>query len=237
MATVTPEAKFAGCENGLPPLEPGDRLSRAEFERRYDAMPRGRKAELLEGVVYLPSPVRVRRHGRPHAHLLAWLVLYEAATADVIVADNASTRLDLDNEPQPDAILFLDALKGGQARIAPDDHVEGAPELVAEIASSIVSYDLDVKLKVYRRSGVREYIVWRVLDRQVDWFYLREGQYVPRSVDPAGLYKSEAFPGLWLDPAALVRDDVPAVVAMLNRGLASSEHAEFLARLKSYSGK
>ena len=208
VATISTQSNVLGCENGIPTLEAGDRLTRVEFERRYCAMPEVKKAELLEGVVYMPSPVRLRRHGQPHAHLLGWLVLYEAATSHVVVADNASTRLDLDNEPQPDAILLLDPAKGGQARIAPDDYVEGAPELVAEIASSSVSYDLDVKLKVYRRSGVREYIVWRVLDRQIDWFSLKEGEYVPMSVDEAGLYKSEVFPGLWLDSAALVRGDM-----------------------------
>jgi Uma2 family endonuclease len=104
---------------------------------------------------------------------------------------------------------------------------------VAEVASSSVSYDLDVKLKVYRRNGVKEYIVWRVLDRQIDWFSLSEGQYLPMSVDESGLYKSKVFLGLWLDPAALLRGDVTAVVAVLERGLASSEHADFLAGLKS----
>jgi Uma2 family endonuclease len=234
---VSTQSNLLAYENGIPPMEAGDRLSRAEFERRYQAMPEVKKAELLEGVVYMPSPVRLRRHGQPHAHLLAWLVLYESATSDVVVADNSSTRLDLDNEPQPDAIMLLNPAKGGQSRISPDDYVEGAPELVAEVSSSSVSYDLDVKLKVYRRNGVREYIVWRVLDRQVDWFSLREGEYVPMSVDESGLYKSEVFPGLWLDPGALVRGDITAVVAALNRGLASSEHADFLARLNSHSGK
>jgi Uma2 family endonuclease len=237
VTTVSTHANLLAYENGIPPLETGDRLTRAEFERRYLAMPETKKAELLEGVVYMPSRARLRRHGEPHAHLLAWLTLYCGATAHVVVADNASTRLDLDNEPQPDAILLLDPAKGGQARITPDDYVEGAPELVAEIASSSVSYDLDVKLKVYRRSGVREYVVWRVLDRQIDWFSLKLGEYVRMSVDESGLYKSEVFPGLWLDPAALVRGDISAVVAALNSGLASTEHADFLARLKSYCGQ
>ncbi len=107
---------------------------------------------------------------------------------------------------------------------------------MAEVASSSVSYDLDVKLKVYRRNGVREYIVWRVLERQIDWFVLKEGLYVPMSLDDAGQYKSKVFPGLWLDPAALVRGDITTVVAVLNRGLASSEHADFLAGLKSKIG-
>ena len=39
------------------PLEHGDHLTREEFERRYEAMPHVRKAELIEGVVYMPSPV------------------------------------------------------------------------------------------------------------------------------------------------------------------------------------
>jgi Uma2 family endonuclease len=237
VATVSSQLDLFGCENGVPTLEAGDRLSRVEFERRYSAMPEVKKAELLEGVVYMPSPVRLRRHGQPHARLLGWLVLYEAATSHVVVADNASTRLDLDNEPQPDATLLLDPAKGGQARIALDDYVEGAPELVGEIASSTVSYDLDVKLKVYRRSNVREYVVWRVLDRQIDWFSLKEGEYVRMSADDDGLYKSEVFPGLWLDSAALVRGDMRAVIAALNRGLASPEHAKFLEALKSHDGK
>ena len=165
MATVSTHSDLLAYENGIPPLEAGDRLSRAEFERRYASMPQGTKAELLEGVVYMPSPVRVLRHGQPHALLIGWLANYRLATPGIIIADNASARLDLDNEPQPDAILVLEPTMGGQARLAPDDYIEGAPELVAEVASSSVSYDLDVKFKVYRRNGVREYIVWRVLDR------------------------------------------------------------------------
>ena len=133
----------------------------------------------------------------------------------MIIGDNASTRLDLDNEPQPDAVLFIDPAKGGQARISADDYLEEAPELVAEVASSSVSYDLNEKLKVYRRNGVREYVVWRVLDRQIDWFVLRDGEYVRLPLDEAGLYRSEVFPGLWLDPTGLVSGDTKTVLAAL----------------------
>jgi Uma2 family endonuclease len=218
-------------ETFLPPLEAGDRLTRAEFERRYDAMPGLKKAELIEGVVYMPSPVRMRRHGRPHAHVLTWLGIYEAATPGVLVADNASARLDLDNEPQPDALLMIDPARGGQARISDDDYVEGAPELVVEVASSSVSYDLHAKLNVYRRNGVREYVVWRVLDRRVDWFALREGRFEPQAPDERGLHRGAAFAGLWLDPAALVRGDLAAVLEAARQGLATAEHAAFVARL------
>jgi Uma2 family endonuclease len=215
----------------LPPLETGDRLTRAEFERRYEAMPHLKKAELIEGVVYVPSPVRLRRHGHPHAHLIGWLVAYEAGTPGVLTGDNATARLDLDNEPQPDALLLIDPARGGQARISEDDFVEAAPELVAEVAASSVSIDLNTKLHVYRRNGVREYLVWRVLNQQIDWFVLREGQYERQVPDADGLLKSEVFPGLWLDPAALVAGNLARVLAVVQQGLASPEHAAFIARL------
>ena len=228
MTTSTPSASSRAK---VPPLENGDVLTRAEFERRYEAMPHLKKAELIEGVVYVPSPVRHRAHSHPHIHLTGWLVQYEAGTPGVEAGDNGTVRLDLDNEPQPDALLFIDPACGGQARIDADDYIEGAPELVAEVASSSASYDLHVKLRVYRRNGVREYIVWRVLEQELDWFVLRAGQYARMSVDAEGLLKSEVFPGLWLDSAALLRGDLATVLAVVQRGLASPEHAAFVARL------
>jgi Uma2 family endonuclease len=215
----------------IPPLEPGDRLTRAEFERRYEAMPPGTKAELIEGVVHMPSPVRFQRHGQPHAHLVWWLVHYEMGTPGVATGDNSTTRLDLDNEPQPDAVLLIDPARGGQARISADDYVEAAPEFVAEVAASSVSIDLHTKLHVYRRNGVREYLVWRVLEQQVDWFVLRAGQYERLAPDAQGVLRSEVFPGLWLDTVALLRGDLAGVLATLQRGLASPEHAAFVARI------
>jgi Uma2 family endonuclease len=215
----------------LPALENGDRLTRAEFECRYDAMPHLKKAELIEGVVYVPSPVRHRQHGSPHAHLVGWLFQYAANTPGVEVGDNSSVRLDLDNEPQPDALLLIDPACGGQVRVSADGIIEGAPELVAEVASSSVSYDLHAKLHVYRRNGVREYLVWRVLEREIDWFVLRDGQYERMPVDAQGLLQSEVLPGLWLDPAALVRGDLATVLAIVQQGLASPEHVAFVTRL------
>jgi Uma2 family endonuclease len=216
----------------VPALENGDRLTRAEFERRYEAMPHLRKAELIEGVVYVPSPVRHRQHGSPHAHLIGWLFQYTANTPGVEVGDNSSVRLDLDNEPQPDALLFIDPTRGGQVRLSDDGIIEGAPELVAEVASSSVSYDLHAKLQVYRRSGVREYLVWRVLEQEIDWFVLRDGQYERMPLDAQGLVRSEVFPGLWLDPAALLRGDLATLLTVVQQGLASPEHNAFVVRLR-----
>ena len=225
-----PKKKF-GRE--LPSLENGDHLTRAEFEYRYEAMPHLKKAELIEGVVYVPSPVRHRWHGHPHVHLIMWVGSYETGTPGVEVSDNSTVRLDLDNEPQPDALLLIQPDRGGQTRIDADGFIEGAPELVAEVAASSASYDLHTKLHVYRRNGVREYVVWRVLEQEIDWFVLRAGQYERLPLDAESLLRSEVFPGLWLDPAALLGGDMARVLAVVQQGLASPEHAAFVARLAS----
>jgi len=237
MAIVTPatkpdEPKQAEDNGAIPPLKNGDRLTRAEFERRYDAMPELKGAELIEGEVYMPSPVRYEKHSHPHTRLVAWLAIYEMDTPGVGAGDNGSIRLDLDNEPQPDAFLIIRPELGGQARISDDDYIEGAPELVAEVASSSVSDDLGKKHDAYQRNGVREYLIWRVLDRQLDWFVNREGRFEPLHPEADGILRSTVFPGLWLDPAALVRGEMTTVKAVLQQGLNFPEHAEFVARLE-----
>ncbi|HEX4592579.1 MAG TPA: Uma2 family endonuclease, partial [Gemmataceae bacterium] len=201
-----------------------------EFERRYAAMPPSVKAELIEGVVYVASPVRIRRHGSPHPELVSWTGVYQVYTPGVLAGGNATVRLDNDNEPQPDVSMLIE--KGGQARVDEDDYIEGAPEFVAEVAASTVSYDLNDKLKSYRRNGVREYLVWRVLDEAIDWFALREGKYESLPAGMDAITRSEVFPGLWLDAAALLRGDLARVHDVLHKGLASPEHAEFVARLQ-----
>src|SRR5437868_7422628 len=126
----------------VPALEPGDRLTRAEFERRYEAMPEVKKAELIEGVVYMPSPVRVIHHGSPSRLMSTWMGTYQAFTPGLIGADNTTARLDATNEPQPDALLMIAPAHGGQARISIDDYIEGAPELVGEVTASRAHIDL-----------------------------------------------------------------------------------------------
>src|SRR5215216_265089 len=143
----------------VPPLEGGDRLTRAEFERRYNAMPHLKKAELIEGVVYVPSPVRYTQHGQPDFDIEGWLATYRMATPWTAGATNTTVRLDLDNEPQPDVILRLE--RGGQSHVDADGYLEGAPELAIEVTASHASYDLHDKLRAYRRNGIQEYIVWR----------------------------------------------------------------------------
>lgn len=222
-----PQAK----RQGILPLVPGDRLTRDEFERRYAAMPEIKKAELIEGVVYMPSPVSDEHHGNPHFDLIIWLGTYVVSTPGVTGGDNSSLRLDLDNEPQPDALLRLKRELGGQAYTDEGGFVVGAPELVAEVAASSASYDLHDKKNVYQRNRVREYVVWRVLDGEIDWLVLRGGRYERVLPDESGLVRSGVFPGLWLDPGALVRRDMATVLKRVQEGIGSPEHAEFVKRL------
>jgi len=213
----------------IPPLENGDKLTRAEFERRYQAMPNLKKAELIEGVVYVASPLRIKSHGEPHAYIMAWLGTYKAATPGVGFADNTTVLLDADNEPQPDALLRIE--QGGQTRITEDDYLEGAPELIVEIAASSASYDLHEKLKVYRRNEVQEYLVWRVYDQQFDWFKLNEGEYIKIETNSNGIVCSQVFPGLWLDKAALLSGNLAKVLAVLQQGLSTPDHETFVDKI------
>src|SRR5258708_6856403 len=206
----------------IPPLESGDRLNRSEFERRYNAMPELKKAELVEGVVYLPSPVRYEAHGAPHADLICWLGVYRAATPGVLLCDNSTVGVDLDNVVQPDALLMIE---GGQARDDSKGYLEGAPEFVAEIAATSASIDLNAKFHVYRRNKVREYLVWRTLDAQLDCFILRWSDFERLAPDAEGLFRSEMFPGLWLDAAALLGSGLATVLKRLQEGLATAAHA------------
>ena len=216
-------------------LENGDRLTRREFERRYATRPDIKKAELIEGVVYISAAVRLTSHGEPHVAVIAWLGGYVASTPGVRAADNATVRLDLDNEPQPDVLLRIEPRAGGQSRVSDDDYLEGAPELVVEIAASSVSYDLHDKLRVYRRNGVREYVVWRVHDRQIDWFVLEDDEYRHLEPDAGGVLHSTVFPGLRLAAEALLAGDLATVLAELRRGLDTDEHTAFVTRLQAAS--
>ncbi len=215
----------------VPPLENGDRLSRHEFERRYAAAPHIRKAELIEGVVYMAAALRFRSHGQPHGNLIIWLGGYKIATSGVELADNTTVRLDLDNEPQPDVALFVEPEFGGQVQISSDDYLEGAPELIAEVAASSAAYDLGDKKKAYRRNGVREYLVWQMFENKLDWFVLQDDEYVPLLPDEAGIIRSRVFPGLWLSIESLLSGDMLQVMAILQQGLNSPKHQAFVQQL------
>ena len=213
-------------------MNAGDRLSRAEFERRYQAHPEITKAELIEGVVHMPSPVHFTLHSQPHVDIIGWLALYRAATPGVVGGDNATVRLDYENVVQPDVLLRLEPALGGRSRVTEDDYLAGPPELVVEIAASSASYDLHDKRRVYARNGVQEYLVAQAYEQRVDWFVLREGVYESLQPDAEGILRSEIFPGLWLPVDALWAGDLAMMLEVLQQGLASPEHAAYVAGLR-----
>lgn len=212
------------------PLEAGDSLDQKTFHVRYEAMPKHCRAELVEGIVFMPSPLK-RRHGRMHGRVVRWLAEYSEGTPGTDYLDNATDILGPKSEPQPDACLLVLTEKGGQTKEDNDGYMTGAPELIVEVATSTESYDLHGKKRDYERGGVKEYVVVALRKRLVLWFVLRDGKYQEMPAAADGIYRSEIFPGLWLDAAALLQLDSKRVLEVLHQGLASPEHAAFAAKL------
>jgi Uma2 family endonuclease len=198
----------------IPRLQPGDVLTSAEFERRYAAMPDLKKAELIDGIVYMAPPLRAEFHGIPHSRLQSLVQVYAARNPGFLVADNSTLRLDNRNQPQPDVFLMRTP---GNAHFDEDGHACGPPELVAEIAASTVSYDLHQKKSTYLRAGVMEYLVWMVEDRRFVWWRLENGEYVEIPPAADGSLESVEFPGLIIDAPALLAGDFAAALARVVR--------------------
>lgn len=230
--TETAPFPFVEIEpEGLPELENGDRLKRAEFERRFDAMSELKKAELVKGVVFMGSPVRIKKHGRPQVFITTWSGVYLAATPGTDAADNGSVKIDEDNMPQPDVFLRNEEECSGQSYIDADDYLQNVPELVIEVASSTVSYDMHDKLEMYLLHGAKEYLVWRVLDKEIDWFVSQDGTYVKLQPDEHGIISSTVFSGLRLAVNAMLAGNLTTVLAELQKGIDSPEHQAFVAEL------
>jgi Uma2 family endonuclease len=225
---VQPSAQRTTQET-LPPLEPGDHLDQKTFHERYEAMPPGTRAELIGGTVFMPSPLK-RPHSRAHGLLYTWVSGYEDATPGTESHLTATTILDDEAEPEPDVGLLIVAPNHGQTR-EEDGYIVGAPEFISEVASSSEAIDLHGKRDDYERTGVREYVVVALRQQRVYWFVRRDNRFVEMQPGADGILRSEVFPGLWLDPAALLRGDRRRVLEVLRQGLATAEHAAFVARL------
>jgi Uma2 family endonuclease len=239
LSMAAPTAKLPQSESKkerTPPLEAGDRLTVKQFEHRYAAMWRVNKAELIDGVVYMPSPVTHKDHGSPHFDVVTWAGVYRIFTPGVDGGDNSTLRLEVgENQPQPDAFLRVLQAHGGQSRLSEDGYVVAAPEWIGEIAASSANYDLHAKLEAYQKNRVREYVVWQVRDEAIDWFVLRNDRFERLPAGPDGVFRSEVLPGLWLDPAAMIRRDMMRVFQVVQQGIQSPEHAEFVSRLQSHA--
>jgi Uma2 family endonuclease len=229
MSTVE-ERSRASTTTSVPLLAEGQRLSQAEFHRRYEAMPPETRAELVGGIVYMSSPMTAD-HGESTPDVTIWLGLYRRRTPGVRQADGATLMLGDYGEPQPDALLRIDPEHGGSCYANEENYLTGPPELIVEVAKSSRPIDLGAKRDDYERAGVREYVVVAITTDEIHWHVRRDDKLVRISPDADGIYRSSVFPGLWLDPGALLRGDLDGLIAMLERGLATSEHAAFVARL------
>jgi Uma2 family endonuclease len=216
-------------EQAVPPLERGDFLSRDEFLRRWEAMKELKRAELIRGVVYMPMPVG-ETHGIIETNVATWLGMYKVHTPGCTAGSNTTWLMLAGEAPQPDTALWVLPEHGGRARKR-RGLLEGAPEFLAEVCVSRTAYDLHQKLEVYREAGVQEYLAVLMQEREVRWHRLarRRFKVVPAPAD--GVYRSATFPGLWLDAAALLADDLGRVWAVLQQGLSSPEHDAFVKRL------
>jgi Uma2 family endonuclease len=216
----------------VPPLEAGDHLDQATFHERYKTMPPAFRAELIGGIVIVPSPL-AQGHGLYHALIMTWLGNYWLATPGTLAWDNVTTILGAQSELQPDGTLVIEPAAGGQTGVSADGYTTGAPELVVEVASSSAATDLHAKRRDYERAGVLEYVVVVVRQRLVRWFVLQSGVYADMAADPNGIFKSKIFPGLWLHADALLQLDGMRVMEVLRQGLAAPEHAAFVQQLRA----
>jgi Uma2 family endonuclease len=212
----------------IPEIHNGDRMSQPEFHRLYEQMPEDFRAELIGGIVHVPSPLR-RPHSSAHGYLGALLVAYEGHTPGVEAGNNATIILGEEGEPQPDLYLRILTECGGQSEVTADDYVQGAPEFLAEIAHSSQAVDLNAKKGDYARYGVLEYLVLSLKERRLHWFDLRAGK--ERKAGRDGIYRIHTFPGLWIDGPALLGKDYQKMMTTLDQGLATPEHAAFAMRL------
>jgi Uma2 family endonuclease len=213
----------------MPPLEEGDHLDQKTFHERYEAMPEGARAELVGGIVFMPSPLKMP-HSGIHARVVQWQCGYVDRTPGTGAFDNTSTILDEQNEPQPDVCLLILAPAHRQT-LEENGYIIGAPEHITEVAPSSVSIDLHRKRNEYERAGVKEYVVVVLRQQRVIWWVNRNGRLEELAPGADGIYRSEVFPGLWLDLAALLRQDGPRLLEVLRQGMSTPEHATFVARL------
>jgi hypothetical protein len=211
-----------------PRLDSGDRMDSETFMAIYEQMPEDFRAQLIRGVVHVATPITAD-HGRTNCDVCGWLGVYHLRTPDVQPYAATTIQLGPIDNPEPDSSMMIRPECGGQARIQ-NRYITGAPELLVEVAYSTLDVDLNDKLAAYEAAGVREYVVV-IIGEAVRWHVLRDGRYELATPGEDGLYRSTVFPGLWLDPVALVEGDVARLAAAVERGTATPEHAAFVARL------
>jgi Uma2 family endonuclease len=236
MATLEDHDSFGADDPGPTVAEPllyeGQRLDQPTFHEIYLRTAEDFRAELIEGVVHVMSSPVNPKHGRPLMSMSGLLYFYRIETPGTLVQGDTTIKLAPLSEVQPDCALLIDPSHGGQTGADDKGYTTGCPELVVEIASSTLPIDLISKKRIFERAGGKDYVVFDEPHHKIHWFVARNGLFEPLKLDQDGLYHSETFPGLWLDPEAFLRDDGLAVIAALRRGLDSPEHAAFVELLR-----
>lgn len=211
-------------------LTTGEKMDRTEFLCCWEALPELKLAELIEGVVFVASPVSLD-HGKWDSRIISWLDHYAIATPGCETGNNTAWWM-LESAPQPDAHLRIRPERGGQSSLSPDArYPTGAPELAVEICLPSTEVDFGFKLRLYLRAGVREYITVELFQKRIIWRVLRDGAYYELAPDADGIVRSIVFPGLWLNVDAFWRNDGARMLATLEAGIESPKHKEFVARL------
>ncbi len=220
----------------VPPFQDGDAMDQPAFHALYLKTPKGFRAELIEGIVHMASPVQLR-HGGPSVKVSQWLGAFADAVEGTLAYNEITAILAQNSEPQPDHSLIVLPEAGGQTSVSSEDYLIGAPELALEISNTSVLIDLHAKKQMYEKYGAREYVVVETKRRIVHWFIRRNDKFVPLKADFDGVLKSKCFPGLWLDPSTLFNRSAERLLATLKLGLATPEHAKFAAKLQTKLAK
>ena len=197
-------------------LQNGDRLSLNEFMWRWEQIPDLKHAELIEGVVYLASPVSLP-HGTYVALFIEWLGRYKFGVKSGLRTASDATLLLNGSAFQPDIALFRPS-RGKSAT----KYLEELPDLVVEVSYSSRSYDLGTKLAAYRSAGVREYITVLLEEQRVEWRVLSGTRYRLLPMPKDQILRSPHLAGLWLDTQALFPPDEERLFAGVELGLKRS---------------
>jgi Uma2 family endonuclease len=215
--------------NPFPLLETGYHLTADEFHERYKLLLDEQHAELIEGIVYMASPIS-RLHSLPDSTMNGFCMVYAAHTPETESSGSGTVRLDPKNEYEPDG--YLRKLIGCGTQIFDQHYLEGVPEFVFEISNTTVTMDLHEKYDVYQRNGVQEYLVWQVQEQRIELFILVGGKFEKAAPDVNGILRSKAFQGFWLDTRAMINGNNATALATLQLGIESAEHTEFVKRLQ-----
>jgi hypothetical protein len=229
--SILSERRPSHTEKDVELLVNGERMKQPEFHRRYEKYDEDEKWELIGGIVYhMASPLSLT-HSDYDGEVGFLLETYRRATPGLQVLHNATAILDEDSEPQPDLGMRILPEYGGQSQTNPDDYLQGAPELLVEIAHSRRNIAMHAKRDDYKRTGAIEYLVVCSEEQEVHWFHFLNDEMI--RPNRQGITRSRVFPGLWFDIAALLRLESARLMEVLQQGIASREHAAFVKRLQA----